>query len=88
MHVAGLARIGVDGDDMEKYGDELIKILEYVRMLDEVAVDGCPPTYSVSENQSVMAEDEIEKGLAREAVLANAPRKDLVNIRTKGVFNE
>lgn len=88
MHVAKLARIGLADEELNKYAQELEKIIDYVNMLETVNTDDCQPTYTVGSSRNVMRGDEPAPSLDREMVLEIAPRRDLVNIRTKGVFNE
>jgi aspartyl-tRNA(Asn)/glutamyl-tRNA(Gln) amidotransferase subunit C len=88
LHVAELARIAVDESELDRYAAEMIKIIDHVDSLAEVDVTDCQPTYMVGKNNNIMRPDEPIKSLDREIVLNNAPRRDLVNIRTKGVFHE
>jgi len=88
LHVAKLARIGLADNDLHKYAQELVKIIDYVNMLQAVDTNDCQPTYSVGSRRNVMRPDEPVTSLDRELVLSTAPRRDLVNIRTKGVFHE
>jgi len=88
QHVAKLARISIEDVELSRYADELIKIIEYVDMLNQVDTDDIEPTYSVCQNINRYRPDEPEPSCSREEILNNAPRRDLVNIRTKGVFNE
>lgn len=86
--IAALCKIQLTGDDIEKYSHDLSRILEYIRMLEQVDTKDVEPTFSVNDRQNVMSEDKVRPSLSREEVLAGACEKDLVYIKTKGVFND
>ncbi len=86
-HIANLSKMVIDDNDIAKYQKDMEAILEYVAILDEVNVEGVEPTYQLNELSNVMQEDKIVEGLDREKILKLAKYKDLVNFKTKGVFN-
>jgi aspartyl-tRNA(Asn)/glutamyl-tRNA(Gln) amidotransferase subunit C len=73
-HVARLARLGLDDEELGQMTAELGKILAYVRQLDEVDTEGVEPTTSLYIPTAPLRGDESRAGLARDEVLAQAPR--------------
>ncbi len=66
-HVAELARIELDDDDVAEFADQFDEILSYFDALDEV-----PAVESETELVNVMRPDEVESSLSQEEALANA----------------
>ena len=66
-HVAGLARVELDEDEVETFASQFRDILEYFEALDEV-----PEVEAEPELVNVMRADEVEDCLDREEALANA----------------
>ena len=70
-HVAGLARIDLDDEDVDRFAEQFAEILSHFDSLDEVpAVEADP------ELTNVMREDEVRESLPRDAALSNAPRTE------------
>jgi len=72
-HIAELCKLGLAPDETERFQEQLSAILGYAEMLEELDVDGIPPTAQVVEQGSVMREDEAQPSLSQEQALANAP---------------
>lgn len=60
-HIAKLARLTIGDDEVEKYANELSKILEYIEMLREVKTEGVEPTAQVTGQSNALREDEVWK---------------------------
>jgi aspartyl-tRNA(Asn)/glutamyl-tRNA(Gln) amidotransferase subunit C len=73
LHVARLARIELDEDDVERMAAELSKVLEHVDRVRELGLDGVEPTSHAVDLAGVMRPDEPVPCLPREAALAEAP---------------
>jgi aspartyl-tRNA(Asn)/glutamyl-tRNA(Gln) amidotransferase subunit C len=71
---AGLARIALSSEEVERFTGQLSVVLEAVARLAEVDTEKVSPTASVLPVSNVMREDEIRPGLSREEALANAPK--------------
>lgn len=70
-HVAQLARVDLDDEEVERFAGQFAEILEHFEALDEVPeVDPDP------ELANVMRPDEVEKGLTQEEALRNAPETE------------
>ncbi|MDZ7702558.1 MAG: Asp-tRNA(Asn)/Glu-tRNA(Gln) amidotransferase subunit GatC [Halobacteriales archaeon] len=70
-HVASLARIDLDEDEVDAFAEQFADILAHFETLDEVpAVDAEP------ELVNVMRADEVRDGLSQDEALANAPEAE------------
>lgn len=67
-HVAELARIDLDDEEIERFADQFADILAYFDTLDQV-----PEVESEPELVNVMRPDDIRESLSQEAALRNAP---------------
>ncbi len=85
-HVAHLARLSLDSTELELMRSQLSGILEYIELLQEVDVEGIPPTAQVTGLATVTRLDSVNAGLTREQALANAPDQRDGMFRVKAVF--
>lgn len=70
-HVATLARIDLEADEIEEFREDFADILEYFERLEEV------PDVEVDEEiDNVLRPDEIEESLSAEEALANAAARE------------
>jgi len=75
-YVANLARIAVSDAEVERYQQELDAIVEYVKLLDQVDVNGIEPTAHASGRTNVLRPDIVGTSLERDVFLANCPCTD------------
>ena len=69
-HLAELSSISLSDDEVSNLQTDLGNIVEYIEQLSELNTDGVEPTYSVSKNQNVWREDEInDYGVKRAELL-------------------
>lgn len=87
-HVARLARLRLDADEVDKYRHQLSDILANIAVLDEVDTADVPPTAQVTGLTGVMRDDATWNGLSVEQALANAPRREGGFFRVQHVFEE
>lgn len=87
-HVAKLANLPLTDAQIEEYGDQLSKILDYVELLNTVDTSDVEPTFNISLANTVWREDQEETGLLQEEALKNAASIQNSCIVTKGVFKE
>ena len=73
-HIAELARLRLEPEEIAQYREQLSEILEYAARLNAVDTAGIPPTSSVLPSRSVLREDQYRPGLSREDVMQNAPQ--------------
>lgn len=85
-HVAKLANLPLSEVEVEKYGEQLSKILDYIDQLDRADTQGIEPTFNVTGLKNAMREDVPSPSLTQEEALQNAPKRKDGFFVTKGVF--
>jgi aspartyl-tRNA(Asn)/glutamyl-tRNA(Gln) amidotransferase subunit C len=70
-HVASLARVDLDEDDVEAFVDQFADILAYFETLDEV-----PEVDPETDLANVIRPDEVHEGLSQAESLSNAPESE------------
>ena len=70
-HVAELARVNLDDDEVDSFAEQFGDILEYFDALDEV-----PEVDAEADLVNVMRPDEERECLSQEEALANAPETE------------
>ena len=69
-HLAELSSISLSEEEILNLQTDLGNIVEYIEQLSELNTDGVEPTYSVSKNQNIWREDEIDDyGVKRDELL-------------------
>jgi aspartyl-tRNA(Asn)/glutamyl-tRNA(Gln) amidotransferase subunit C len=83
IHIAALARMGINEAEIEKAREQLSNILENFEVLKEIDTTNVPPTAQSLHLQNVMRDDTSRESLPAEDVLANAPDRegDLFKLR-------
>ncbi len=75
LHVAELARLSLNPEEIETFTRQLNDILAYVAKLQEVNTEGVPPLAHVIPLSNAFRKDEVQPGLKKEESLANAPER-------------
>jgi aspartyl-tRNA(Asn)/glutamyl-tRNA(Gln) amidotransferase subunit C len=75
-HVARLARLALDDDEIEQFTRELGVILEYADQVAVLDIHDVPPTAHPLPLINVLRADEPRPSLGRDEVLAEAPDAD------------
>ena len=75
LHVARLARLSLTDDEVERMASELSKVLEWIEKIEELDLEGVPPTSHVVEVTNALRADEPRHCLDREVALAAAPAR-------------
>ncbi len=70
-HVASLARVDLDDEEVERFTDQFADILEYFEALDDV-----PDVDGEADLVNVMRPDEVREGLTQDEALRNAPETE------------
>ena len=73
VHVARLARLELDDDELETMAGELSAVLEHVDRIRELDLHDVAPTAHATDLAGVMRPDEPVPGLTHEQALAAAP---------------
>lgn len=71
--IARLARIDVADDELDRLGNELGNILDWVEELNAVPTDGVAPMVGVTVARAPLRKDVVTEGGRQADVLANAP---------------
>ncbi len=88
QHVAHLARLQLPADELEHMRLQLSAILDYMATLQEVNVEGVPPTANVTGLITRMRPDSPQHPLSHEHVLSNAPDTSQGMFRVKAILEE
>jgi aspartyl-tRNA(Asn)/glutamyl-tRNA(Gln) amidotransferase subunit C len=81
LHVAKLARLRLDGAELERMAGELSLIIEHVERINELDLDEVEPTSHVVGLENVLRPDEPRPSLPRERALEQAPDTDGAGFR-------
>lgn len=73
-HVARLARLELEADELDSIRRDLSRILEYVEALSELDLDGAMPLTHLAVGQLPSRDDVLVPPLNRETALIEAPR--------------
>jgi aspartyl-tRNA(Asn)/glutamyl-tRNA(Gln) amidotransferase subunit C len=74
-HVARLAHLGLETDEIDEMTEQLSSIVDHVARLQEVDTSDIPPTAHVLPLENVMRDDEVRPSWPPDTVLANAPHR-------------
>lgn len=72
LELARQLRVGLTEEEAKLIARDLSKVLEYVRRLRELELEGYEPTYTVTPVKSVLRVDVPREGLSVEEVFSNA----------------
>lgn len=81
LHVARLARLRLEGEEVERMARELSGILDHVDRIAALDLDEVEPTSHVVALENVLREDRPRPSLSPEEALANAPDPDQGSFR-------
>ncbi|MDR1476844.1 MAG: Asp-tRNA(Asn)/Glu-tRNA(Gln) amidotransferase subunit GatC [Rickettsiales bacterium] len=73
---ARMVRIGMSDELADKMAGELESVIEWIKGLDDVDVEGIEPMASVSEHPLPRRPDTVKAENAREEILSGAPEAD------------
>ena len=76
LHVAHLARLNMDESMVDRFSNQLGKILEYVETLNELDTAGVAPTSHAIDMSNAFREDALASSMDRPSAMGNAPEED------------
>jgi aspartyl-tRNA(Asn)/glutamyl-tRNA(Gln) amidotransferase subunit C len=85
-HIAELAHLQLEEQELEKYRQQLTSILDYADRLRRVDTSSISPTTTVLPLRSILREDRVANSLDQKDALANAPEQDRRMFRIPPVF--
>ncbi len=74
-HLSWLAKVELSEEEKKIFTEQLNRILDFFKKLDELDTSNVPPTYHVVELANVFREDEPTPPLPQEEALRNAAHK-------------
>lgn len=77
LHIANLADLNIAEEDIEKYMLNLQDILNFANVVNNAPVEGLDITIGANEKKNIFRKDEIKVFEDNEALLQNAPSKEL-----------
>ncbi len=87
LHIANLADLEINQSDIDTYLLNLQDILNFANIVNEAPVKNLDVTIGANEAQNVFRKDEIEIFKDNEALLQNAPEKELNMFKIPKVIN-
>lgn len=75
-HIAQLARLELQGEEVDNVTAQLDTILSYVAKLDELDTSGVAVTTHTQGVYNAFREDEVKDSINRDKALANGPRQN------------
>ena len=86
--VAHLARLELNENEINNHAEQLEKILDYIRQLEEIDTDDIPCTTRAIEVLNVFRKDEKKKSDCNEELLELAPSKEDKYFKVPKIMNE
>lgn len=74
-HIAGLARIGLDEKEIEKYAKDLSSILDWIEQLKEVDIEGVEPMAHITGIENVTRNDKVADFENKKAIIRLFPEE-------------
>lgn len=74
-HIAGLARIGVSEEEIEKFSQDLSSILDWIEQLKEVDISGVEPTAHITGLENKLRGDRMEDFENKEGIKKMFPEE-------------
>jgi aspartyl-tRNA(Asn)/glutamyl-tRNA(Gln) amidotransferase subunit C len=84
-HVARLARLGITAEEVDRYRDQLRKILHHIEALNRADTSKVPATAHPLEERNVMRDDIRQPSLPAEEALKNAPSREGPYFKVKAI---
>ena len=87
-HVARLARLDLEPEELERYTEQLGAVLDYAAEVSALDITGVPPTAHPFPLRNVLRPDEPRPSLDRDEVLAMAPEAEDGRFRVPRILGE
>lgn len=85
-HIAELARLKFNEEELEHYTEQLNQILEYVEKLNELDTENVEPLSHPVENENVFRDDKVKESIKTKEALKNSPDHDDVFFKVPKVI--
>ena len=87
LHIANLAQLALEEDEIEKYMLHLQDILNFANIVNNAPVDGLDITIGANEAKNIFRKDEIKRFKDVDSLLENAPTQDQHMFKLPKVLN-
>ncbi len=87
LHIANLAQLTLEEDEIEKYLLNLQDILDFANIVNNAPVEGLDVTIGANEAKNVFRKDEIKVFKDVDSLLENAPTQDQHMFKIPKVIN-
>ena len=71
-HIAYLARLDLDENELENYAEQLTEIISYAEKIQELDTENVPPTSHAIPQRNVWREDKVKPSLPTEEAIKNS----------------
>lgn len=88
VHVAGLARLRLTDDELERFTEQLGTVLDHAADIASLDLTGVPQTAHAMAVTNVLRPDEPRPSLDREEVLRSAPAVEADRFRVPRILGE
>jgi aspartyl-tRNA(Asn)/glutamyl-tRNA(Gln) amidotransferase subunit C len=75
LHIAKLAKLKLTNEEVQLFKEQLGRILEYFKKINELNTEDVEPMKHVIETQNVLREDKPQPPISQKEALKNAPKK-------------
>ena len=75
LHIAKLAKLHLSKEEIQKYQEQLGRILEYFKKLEELDTSNVEPMKHILDVDNVFRADEPRPSVPQEEALKNAPKR-------------
>ena len=86
--VAQLARLELNEDEINNHAEQLAKILDYIKQLDQINTENIPCTTRAIEVVNVLRKDEMRKYINSEDLLDLAPSREDNFFKVPKIIND
>ena len=84
LKLARLSRLHLNEDEVQEFTDEIGKLIDYVKVLEDVDVSGLRPTYQVTGSENITRSDKgFDYKMNQEDLLKNLPDREGNLIKVK-----
>ena len=87
MHIANLANLNLQENEIEEYLENLQEILDFADIINNANVDNLDVTIASNKEKNIFRKDEVEEFKNPEALLQNAPSKERNMFKIPQVIN-
>lgn len=87
LHIANLASLNLEDDEVDKYIENLQDILNFANIVNNAPVEGLDVTIGANEAKNIFRKDEVKRFEDTEALLQNAESKEQNMFKIPKVIN-